>query len=127
MMHRALLITGLLLCTVIPAAALEPRTHDVVVAGMQCKQNSFGSLECDYHVGRSLHFGVVGVGDKDAAITFYASSFNGDYYASVGVLHGCVIVKPGKAIRGSAALDFAFVSPRNGKVYADWQSCRDVE
>ena len=127
MINRVLLLTLLFLGATALAVAAQPSTPDAVVAGMQCKQNSFGSLECEYHVGRSLYFGVVGVGDKDAAITIYASSFDGDYYASVGVLHGCVIVKPGKTIQGPAALDFAFVSPRNGKVYGEWQSCRDAK
>jgi len=96
-------------------------TFDAVVAGMHCEQNPMGSLECEYHVGKSLYFGVVGVGDPDAAITFYSVSFDGDYYASVGVPHGCVVVKPGKTTGLGGG--FAFVSPRNGKAYHDWQSC----
>ena len=101
-------------------------TREAVVAGMKCEQNTFGSMECEYQVGRSLHFAVVGVGDEDAAITFYAASFDGDYYARVGVQHGCVIVKPGQAAKGSVT-GFAFVSPRNGKVYDDWVSCKDAK
>lgn len=102
-----------------------PTTYRAVVAGMSCKQNSAASLECDYRVGRSLHFNIAGVGDKDAGITFLASSFEGDYFATVGVLHGCVIVKPGKA--RDNPLDVAFVSPRNGKVYQDWGACGDAK
>lgn len=103
-----------------------PTTYRVVVAGMSCKQqNTAASLECDYRVGRSLHFNIAGVGDKDAGITFLASSFEGDYYATVGVLHGCVIVKPGKA--RDNPFDVAFVSPRNGKVYQDWGACGDAK
>jgi hypothetical protein len=99
------------------------RTHDVVVSGMTCKQQgSSNSLECAYRVGRSLYFTIAGVGDPDAGITFMSSSFDGDYYATFGILHGCVIVKPGKL--QSNPFDFAFVSPRNGKVYGDWESCR---
>lgn len=126
-MIPGLLVALLLIGTSVQASPSRPSTHDAIVAGMACKQNSFGSLECEYRVGRSLYFAVIGVGDKDAAITFYASSFDGDYYASVGVLHGCVVVKPGKEIQGPSVLDFAFVSPRNGKVYSDWQSCRDAK
>jgi len=99
-------------------------TYDLVVEGMKCHQNVMGSLECDYRVGPSLHFNIAGVGDKDASIAFFASSFDGDYYATVGVLHGCVIVKPGKTAKRAGLLDFAFVSPRSGKVYLDWESCQ---
>jgi len=113
----------MLLANPVQVAPAPQSTHDAVVAGMACKQNPAGSLECEYRVGRSLYFAVVGVGDKDAAITFYSTSIDGDYYASVGVAHGCVIVKPGELTLKSRPFDFAFVSPRNGKVYADWQSC----
>lgn len=119
-------LLGALLLAPVPVqpAGGRPSTYQVVVAGMKCLQNSMGSMECEYRVGRSLHFNIAGVGDKDAGIAFLASSFEGDYYAGIGVMHGCVIVKPGKAIEGPAALDFAFVSPRSGKVYSDWESCQ---
>jgi len=107
-------------------AAAEATTYDVVVAGMKCAQDANTSMECEYQVGTSLNFSVVGVGDRDAAITFFSASFDGDYYASVAVQHGCVIVKPGKLAKGPA-MDFAFVSPRNGKVYKDWVSCASVK
>lgn len=96
-------------------------TYETVRSGMTCKQNSMSSLECDYRVGRSLHVNIAGVGDRDGSITFLAANFDGDYYASVGVLHGCIIVKPGKLKPNS--IDFAFISPRDGKVYRDWQDC----
>jgi hypothetical protein len=59
-------------------------TRDAVVAGMKCVPNSRGDMECDYRVGRSLHFSVVRVGTPDASIYFYAASFEGDYFAVVG-------------------------------------------
>jgi len=117
----------LLVAVTVQAAPSRVSTHDAIVAGMKCRQNSMGSMECDYRVGRSLYFNIAGVGDKDASITFFASSFEGDYYGSIGVMHGCVIVKPGKAIEGPGVFDFAFVSPRSGKVYADWQSCQQAK
>ena len=121
------LVRALILAAVtLQASPTRAPTHDAIVAGMKCKQNPMGSIECDYRVGHSLYFNIAGVGDKDASITFFASSFEGDYYGSVGVLHGCVIVKPGKAIDGPGAFDFAFVSPRTGKVYEDWQSCQQA-
>jgi len=116
-----------LVALIVPPVIAGSSTYDVVVAGMKCQQNSMGSLECDYRVGDSLHFNIAGVGDRDAGITFFASSFDGDYYASVGLLHGCVIVKPGKKVDGPALLDFAFVSPRTGKVYSDWESCQETK
>ena len=100
-------------------------THDAVTAGVKCAPNSRGDMECDYRVGRSLHFGVVGVGKPDASIYFYSASFEGDYFAVMGLSHGCVIVRPGQALGESRAADLAFVSPRNGKVYPTWQACHD--
>jgi hypothetical protein len=116
---------ALLVAVTLQAASVQRSTYDAVVAGMKCQQNSLDGMECDYRVGRSLHFNIAGVGDEDASITFFAASFEGDYYGSIGVLHGCVIVKPGKA--SESLIDFAFVSPRTGKVYADWQSCRQAK
>src|SRR5258706_9198692 len=114
-MNRVILILLFAPCSAFALGQASASTFDAVVAGMHCEQNPMGSLECEYRVGKSLRFGVVGVGDPDAAITFYSVSFDGDYYASVGVAHGCVIVKPGKMTELGAG--FAFVSPRNGKVY----------
>jgi hypothetical protein len=94
-------------------------TYDAVVRGMSCKQQATGQLDCDYSVGHSLRFAIMGVGQPDAGITFFKVDFDGDYYATVGVLHGCVIVKPA---RGDL-LSLAFVSPQNGRVYRDWPSC----
>lgn len=89
---------------------------------MSCKQQSGGQLDCDYKVGQALRFTIAGVGQEDAAITFFRVDQRGDYYASVGVLHGCVIVKPGEK-NTDRTFPMAFVSPQNGKVYRDWQSC----
>ena len=125
LMKLGLSLLVLIACTVAAVAEPSASTFDAVVAGTRCEQNPMGSLECNYRVGKALKFGVVGVGDADAAITFYAVSFDGDYYASVGVAHGCVIVKPGKVTDLGAG--FAFVSPRNGKVYHDWQSCKQAK
>ncbi|OFV94622.1 MAG: hypothetical protein A3H28_00485 [Acidobacteria bacterium RIFCSPLOWO2_02_FULL_61_28] len=98
-------------------------TYDDVAAGMRCFQNRQGDLECDYRVGRSLHFGIVAPGKPDASIYFYAASFEGDYFAVVGISHGCVIVRPGQRSTQARRLDLAFVSPRNGKVYRTWEDC----
>ena len=103
--------------------AQQTTTYDTVVRSMACKQNLTGDLECDYHVGRSLHFGIAGVGRQDASIYFYASSFEGDFFAVFGVSHGCVVVRPGRSATPERITDLAFVSPRNGQVYRNWQEC----
>jgi len=112
-----------------PASAQQGRrTYDAVVSGKSCHQNLAGDLECDYRVGRSLHFGIAGVGQKDASIYFYAASMDGDYFAVFGLSHGCVVVRPGRttsAGQGEKAADLAFVSPKNGRVYRTWQTCRE--
>ena len=113
-------VAALLLGLLIPQ---EPNpTYDAVVRGMSCKQQSNGQLDCDYAVGRSLRFTIAGVGQEDGAITFFKVDFDKDYYATIGALHGCVIVKPAHPTR-ETGLHFAFVSPRDGKVYRDWQTC----
>jgi hypothetical protein len=107
-------------------------TYEAVVKGMSCKQQtslSVTQLDCEYRVGRSLEFVIAGVGQRDAAITIVRSSgYEADYYASIGVAHGCVIVKPGTLAREAAFrrgldADMAFVSPKTGKVYKAWQDC----
>jgi hypothetical protein len=107
----------------IPARAAAQSTYNAVVAGMRCAQQGSGQMDCEFHVGRSLYFVIAGVGQTDAAITFLKVDFDGDYYASVGVLHGCVIVKPGHPDPAAGQWDMAFVSPRTGRVYHTWQTC----
>jgi hypothetical protein len=127
MMPRMALVVLMLLSPTVEASGERLFTYDAVVAGMKCQQNSVASMECDYRVGRSLHFNIAGVGQKDASITFFQVSWDGDYYASVGVQHGCVVVKPGKAVEGPRVFDFAFVSPQTGKVYSTWQTCQQAQ
>lgn len=108
-------------------AQADPRlTYDAVVKGMSRKQSSIAGLQldCDYRVGQDLHFVIAGAGQDDAAFTVLRTAgYDGDYYATFGVLHGCVIVKPGSRSRRPALLDMAFVSPTDGKVYRTWQEC----
>jgi len=99
-------------------------TVQAVVAGMSCKQQErVQQLDCEYRVGMSLRFAIAGVGQPDAAVTFFKVDWDADYYASVGLAagHRCVIVKPGA--KAFDRLQMAFVAPENGKVYGDWQSC----
>lgn len=108
-------------------AARPPSTYDNVMAGMKCSQSQAGGMECDYRLGQSLHFAIAGIGTSDGSIYFYESSFEGDYFAVVGVSGGCIVVRPGLAVSPDRRLDLAFVSPRNGKVYRTSNTCRDGE
>jgi len=60
-------------------AAQTQTTYEDVVAGMKCTQSLSGHLECDYRVGRSLHFTIVAPGQPDGSIYFYSASIEGDY------------------------------------------------
>lgn len=99
-------------------------TYDQVLAGMHCFQNKLGDLECDYRVGRSLHFGIVAPGKPNTSIYFYAASFDGDYFAVVNMSDACVVVRPGQSAGSTRRADFAFVSTRNGKIYRTLEECR---
>jgi hypothetical protein len=98
-------------------------TYDAILKGMACKQKQSGAMDCEYAVGTSLRFVISGVGQPDAAVTFFKVDQDEDYYAGVTALHGCVVVKPAKATGADSVAHFAFVSPRDGKIYRDWQSC----
>jgi hypothetical protein len=112
------------------AAAMAPSTYDIVLAAKACSSTKVSqSIECNYKVGKDLYFTIAGVGEPDAGVTFMKSSYDGDFYASFGIMHGCVIVKRGPKVANheiagpGSLMDFAFVSPRNGKVYRTWEDC----
>ena len=131
-----LALVFLLVCRLIwgldaDAADTTQRIYDVVLAGKTCKAREPGqTLSCRYRVGNDLHFSIDGIGDPDTGISFLRSSSDGDYFATVGLMHGCVIVKPGnKTMPDDVSVfmsDFAFVSSKNGKVYRNWQDCRQA-
>ena len=100
------------------------RTYENVIKGKSCKESSSQRLDCTYRIGRDLYIAIAGIGMPDTGINFYASSLEGDYYASVGVLHGCIIVTPGKLLESKENGGYAFISPNNGKIYKDWRSCK---
>jgi hypothetical protein len=111
------------------AADTTQRIYDAVLTGKTCKARETGQiLSCEYRVGSDLHFSIDGIGDPDTGISFLRSYFDGDYFATVGVMHGCVIVKHGnKTMPDNMSVymsDFAFVSAKNGKVYRNWEDCR---
>ncbi len=106
-------------------------TYDAVLEGMACKQQKTGQMDCEYRVGRALRFVIAGVGQEDVAVNFFEVDPAADYYAGVVLLHGCVVVKPLRpadaarvsAPRSDSVATFAFVSPRNGKVFRTWPMC----
>jgi hypothetical protein len=111
------------------AAQTMQSMYDLVLAGKDCKAGkTMQTLSCEYRVGTDLRFSIDGIGDPDTGISFLRSSFDGDYFATVGVMHGCVIVKHGEKTLPEyltpSMADLAFVSPKNGKVYRTWQECK---
>ena len=118
-----ILLIGLLWLTTSPAIA-ETSVYELTLKGKQCQEYSGQKLECEYRIGKTLHIAITGVGQTDTSITFMKSDYNGDFYAAIGVLHGCVIVKRNlKLLTLQNAFDFAFISPRTGKVYRTWEEC----
>ena len=118
---------GLLLlvsCSLWGHSALAQSAFDATVRGASCKQGPTGALNCNYKVGGDLEFSITDAGAADVGISFLRSNIKGDYYARFGPMHGCVIVAQGEATTSSAPVDFAFVSPKNGKVYRTWPECQ---
>lgn len=120
---------ALVALAVLPALAqgqgsrAAPRTtYDAVVAGMSCRQQVSGRLDCAYEVAESLGIVITGVGQEDAVVTFTRVDSTAGYVAGFAALHGCVIVRPARA-RPDSLPALAFVSPRDGKVYRTWQHC----
>ena len=102
--------------------------YEMTMKGKKCTTSEKQQIDCEYRVGKDFWLTISGIGMPDTAITFMSSSFEGDFYGTVGVMHGCVIVKPGKIVLDLAAKNgvdpgFAFISPKNGKVYRTWQEC----
>jgi hypothetical protein len=117
---------ALTFCPHLASAQDSSAVVKAVMAGITCQQENVRGLgprlNCDYRVGRSLHFAILGVGQNDFTITVYRADSEGDYYVSTVGLHDCVIVRPARATRDLVFV--ALVSPKNGKVYRDWPSCQ---
>ena len=108
------------------APAFSGETYDAVVVGRACGIDKLQQLTCDYKVGKDLRISIPAVGTPDVGVTILKSDFDGDYYATFGLMHQCVVVKTGgklTSIPGTFS-DYAFISPKNGKVYQDWESCK---
>ena len=100
-------------------------TFEVVARGRTCSQSTIDprQTDCVFRVGKDLWFSIAGTGTRDAGIAFMKADIDGDYYASFGLRHGCVIVWPGRQLPSAKVTDLAFVSPVNGRVYRSWESC----
>ena len=121
----ALLITVAMPREAITQTASGPanRTYEAVVAGMSCRQQTNGRVDCQYGVGEALRILITGVGQEDAVVNFQKVDSTAGYVAGFAALHGCVIVRPAR-VRPDSLAALAFVSPRDGKVYRTWQHCR---
>ena len=92
----------------------------VMLAGKECKASGNNSISCQYKIGKSLHISIDGIGERDTGISFLKSDIDGDFFATYGIRHGCVIIKSLQRVG-----DYAFISPKNGKVYKYWTSCEE--
>jgi hypothetical protein len=101
------------------SSSFAKSTYEAVTEGKTCEEDSSQQVVCKYIVGKSLEIWITGIGMPDTGVTFARADFyNGDYYATYGIMHQCIIIKNRQFI-----LDLAFISYKNGKVYEDWQSC----
>lgn len=98
-------------------------TYENTVKGKKCSEKQNQQIECDYKIGNDLNITISGIGQTDTGITFMKSNYDGDFYATYALLHSCIIIKPGKKIE--KFMDYAFISPRTGKVFKTWQSCQN--
>jgi len=110
-----------LLC---PVKAFGQSTFELIVKGKSCAEQKSQQVDCDYRIGTEFWLSIAGVGNGDAGVTFMKTDFRGKYYGTYGLAHGCVVVKTGTGNKTTNPFDFAFISPRNGKVYRDWQNCQ---
>ena len=125
-------------CSALSLSAQQPAgatrssaAFDSLLAGMSCKQQKSGRMDCDFRAG-GTRFVIAGVGQQDVSVAFLQGDTASLYVVSVAPLHGCVVVKPTRAADatraaglqpGDSVSTFAFVSPRTGKVYRTWQTC----
>ena len=122
-MKKSLIVVSCLLLPSISFAANQ--TYQDTVNGKSCKESSNQQIDCVYKIGKDLHIYIAGIGLPDTSISFYASDYDGDYFARVGILHGCIIVVPGQSSKRPLMGNHAFISPKNGKVYEDWRTCKN--
>jgi len=131
---KSILLFLFLVISPVFSIAGELSTYDIVLSGKACKEYPNQEISCDFKVGNDLHFILEGIGSEWTGITFMKSDYEGDFYATYGLGHGCVVVKRGKKNWKNAgcggpgsAFDYAFISSKNGKVYRDWEACQEVK
>lgn len=98
-------------------------TYDDTLKGKSCKEYQ-QQLGCEFKVGKDLEFSIDAIGTSYTTVTFVRVNYGGDYYVKYGLLHGCLVISPGK----NSPLfmqDFAFVSSKTGKVYKKWEACKE--
>lgn len=93
-------------------------TYNAVIKGKKCYEDRNQFLSCSYKVGKTLSIDIAGIGSPNTDIVFLKSDFKGDYYGQYGTGYECIMVHSVKD-----KLSFAFISPRNGKVYKTGQKC----
>lgn len=122
-----LLLMALLLTSMVRAENFSNENETVAAAqaGRKCGVDSLKQMTCEFKIGKSLQFSIVDIGNTFSGVTFFKSDWDGDYYASVGGLHSCVIVKPGSQNPRSVLNHLAFISLKNGKVYEKWERCKE--
>ncbi len=110
-------------------------TFEVVTDGMACKQSPDpnSGMNCSYRIGRDLEIDMAGIGREDASITVTRTrGYDGDYYATFGILHGCIVIKPNLRTARTEkeflarADNMAFISPATGHVYKTWRECGET-
>ena len=105
--------------------ASDITVYEMTLIGKSCKEQSSQQLSCQYRIGNDLHITLDGIGAPDAGVTFMKSDFDGDFYATYGVGHGCIIVKSGFSKGGGRLYKgYSFISPKNGKIYEGWRECQ---
>lgn len=112
----------MLIALLLAVTAAQPSLPERVAAARKCKTSRFDEtqLNCRYTF-ETVDLEIAGVGADDAQIAVNASSLKGTYYVSFMLAVQCAVVKAGEATPG---IQHAWVSPKNGKVYADPTACR---
>ena len=114
---KRLLVTGLLLAQVGGTVFAQTSLAEELESTKTCDRS-----QCSFRAGRDLRFTITGIGDSNGGVVFDRSLSDGDYYASLGLRHGCIIVHNGAA-KPPILTQVAFVHPRTAKVYNSWQAC----
>jgi hypothetical protein len=82
---RVAIIAAAIPC-IVPGSTLAggKSSYDLVLAGKKCETGTDQTLSCQYTVGTGLKLTIAGIGQPDTAVTFMKSSFDGDFYATLG-------------------------------------------